>query len=41
MAAATKLSESRPQDWLQAVFAILTELDVRQVAMCPMPATAG
>ena len=35
MAAATKLSESRPQDWLQAVFAILTELDVRQVAIVP------
>jgi len=35
MAAATKLSESRPQDWLQALFAILTELDVRQVAIVP------
>jgi len=35
MAAATKLSESRPQDWLQAVFDIFTELDVRQVAIVP------
>jgi sulfopyruvate decarboxylase alpha subunit len=35
MAAATKLSGSRPQDWPQAVFDILTDLDVRQVAIVP------
>src|SRR5437660_7255201 len=35
MAAARRLSESRPQDWPQAVFDILTELDVRQVAIVP------
>jgi sulfopyruvate decarboxylase alpha subunit len=35
MAAATRLSESRPQDWPQAVFDILTDLDVRQVAIVP------
>jgi sulfopyruvate decarboxylase alpha subunit len=35
MAAAKKLSDSRPQDWSSAVFDILTELDVRQVAIVP------
>jgi sulfopyruvate decarboxylase alpha subunit len=35
MAAATRLSESRPQDWPQAVFSILTDLDVRQIAIVP------
>ena len=35
MAAATRLSESRPEDWPQAVFDILTALDVRQVAIVP------
>jgi sulfopyruvate decarboxylase alpha subunit len=35
MAAATKLSRSPPQDWPQAVFNILTDLDVRQVAIVP------
>ena len=35
MAAAKTLSDSRPQDWPQTVFDILTELDVRQVAIVP------
>jgi sulfopyruvate decarboxylase alpha subunit len=35
MRAAGRLSESRPEDWSQAVFDILTELDVRQVAIVP------
>jgi sulfopyruvate decarboxylase alpha subunit len=35
MVAAARLSESRPQDWSSAVFDILTELDVRQVAIVP------
>jgi sulfopyruvate decarboxylase alpha subunit len=35
MNAAARLSESRPQDWPQAVFDILTELGVRQVAIVP------
>jgi sulfopyruvate decarboxylase alpha subunit len=35
MAAATRLSESRPPDWPQAVFSILTDLDVRQIAIVP------
>jgi sulfopyruvate decarboxylase TPP-binding subunit len=35
MNAAARLSESRPQDWSSAVFDILTELDVRQVAIVP------
>jgi sulfopyruvate decarboxylase alpha subunit len=35
MAAATTLSGSRPQDWPQSVFDILTDLDVRQVAIVP------
>jgi sulfopyruvate decarboxylase alpha subunit len=35
MTAAGRLSESRPQDWSSAVFDILTELDIRQVAIVP------
>ncbi|MBV8850234.1 MAG: phosphonopyruvate decarboxylase [Methylobacteriaceae bacterium] len=35
MNAAAKVSETRPQDWPNAVFDILTELDVRQVAIVP------
>jgi sulfopyruvate decarboxylase alpha subunit len=35
MTAAMRLTESRPQDWSSAVFDILTELDVRQVAIVP------
>jgi sulfopyruvate decarboxylase alpha subunit len=35
MTAAARLSESPPQDWSSAVFDMLTELDVRQVAIVP------
>jgi sulfopyruvate decarboxylase alpha subunit len=35
MNAAGRPSASRPEDWPQAVFDILTELEVRQVAMVP------
>jgi sulfopyruvate decarboxylase alpha subunit len=35
MSAAARLSQSPPRDWPEAVFDILTELDVRQVAMVP------
>jgi sulfopyruvate decarboxylase alpha subunit len=35
MTVAARLPESRPADWPQAVFTILTELDVRQIAIVP------
>jgi sulfopyruvate decarboxylase alpha subunit len=35
MAATAKLSESRPADWANAVFDILSDLDIRQVAIVP------
>jgi sulfopyruvate decarboxylase alpha subunit len=35
MVAAAGRSESRPQDWSSGVFDILTDLDVRQVAIVP------
>src|SRR5947199_8076229 len=35
MIAAAKLSETRPRDWSGAVFDILSELDIRQVAIVP------
>jgi sulfopyruvate decarboxylase alpha subunit len=35
MAATAKLSESRGADWANAVFDILSDLDVRQVAIVP------
>jgi sulfopyruvate decarboxylase alpha subunit len=35
MSAAVEFSESRAPDWPQAVFDILTELDVRQIAIVP------
>ncbi|MBV9394592.1 MAG: phosphonopyruvate decarboxylase [Methylobacteriaceae bacterium] len=35
MNAAARLTETRPQDWPQAVFGILSELGVRQVAIVP------
>jgi sulfopyruvate decarboxylase alpha subunit len=35
MTVAARLSESRPADWPEAVFNILTDLDVRQIAIVP------
>jgi sulfopyruvate decarboxylase alpha subunit len=35
MVAAARLSDSRPEDWSGAVFDILTELKVRQIAIVP------
>jgi sulfopyruvate decarboxylase alpha subunit len=35
MAATAKLSESRAADWANAVFDILSDLDIRQVAILP------